>query len=335
MKTCNAQKFVLLCGVFVFVCCGLYPPWLYTYSITGSGVGSEKDAGYHFILNPPLPERDSPLLGVKLDGERLLIEWGCVLAISGAAWGIFLIKTPAAKGASAAEEKANSTSSNQHDFKNDAKIYSALEIFKGQIEEEKSENPEEKPRMHHYNFAYKALPGLAFADPHVPLGFGDDTPKESLAKFWNYVGSKLPENERVSDAGLFAHDTPFGPDYVIVLVTMPTPLRVSEAYYIAIIYPRSWFKSPAYENTKPDLHVFILAKSAVPGAEGTSGGTLRILGKTGHGALQYGVPATVEAFLKEIQTAIQNPCKWITWVESKPWNYFMQDTETGETSGAA
>lgn len=72
-------------------------------------------------------------------------------------------------------------------------------------------NDPQPPRRHHHAFAYKALPGLAFADAHVALGFGHDTPKGSLVKFWKHVGTKFPENERVSDSGLFANVTGFGP----------------------------------------------------------------------------------------------------------------------------
>lgn len=115
---------------------------------------------------------------------------------------------------------------------------------------------------------------------------------------------------------------------------MPTPLREAEAYFVAIIYPRSWFNDPSQGNSKPDLRYFILAKSEVPGAGGAYGGTLRILDRTGHGAVKFGIPVSVEAFLKEIQIALLNPPKFITWGDSKPWNFFMRDTETGETSGA-
>jgi DNA-binding response OmpR family regulator len=71
--------------------------------------------------------------------------------------------------------------------------------------------------------------------------------------------------------------------------------------------------------------------SDVPGAGGSSGGTLRRLSKTGHGAVKFGVAANAEAFAKEIQTALLNPNKWITWVDSKPWDFEMLDGETEQT----
>jgi DNA-binding response OmpR family regulator len=209
-----------------------------------------------------------------------------------------------------------------------------LDIFRG-TKGNSSHNDPQRPRLHHYEFAYRALPGLAFADPYGPLGMAHDTPKGSLVKFWNHVETQIPKRERVSDSGLIAVHAPFGPDYVIVLVTMPTPLRVSEAYFVGIIYPKSWFNSPDRENSSPALNVFILSKSDVPGAGGSSGGTLRRLNQTGHGAVKFGVAANVETFVNEIQTALLNPNKWITWVDSKPWDILMLDAETGQTQAAA
>jgi len=208
-----------------------------------------------------------------------------------------------------------------------------FDIFK-RTQKDTPQKERQPPRLHHYQFAYRALPGLAFADPHVVLGFGHDIPKGSLVKFWNSVGAKFPENERVSDSGLFANATGFGPHYVILFIDMPKPLRETEAYFVAIIYPRTWINDPSQENSKPDLRYFILAKSEVPSPEGASGGLLRILTEAGHGAVKFGIPVFAEAFLKEIQIALLNPPQCITWIESKSWNFLMQDSETGQTHGA-
>jgi hypothetical protein len=73
--------------------CGLFSPWLYTVYQTGtrdfSGMRSEKSAGYHCIFTPPPPEIESPTHGVRLDVERLLVEWVCIVAACGAAWAVF------------------------------------------------------------------------------------------------------------------------------------------------------------------------------------------------------------------------------------------------------
>jgi hypothetical protein len=334
----DVWKTTLICASVVILVSGLFPPWLYTFYRTGTHDGfggrSEKSAGCYFIFTPPPPDNYYPAYGVRLDMERLLVEWVSILAAAGLVGGILWTHKPVAAVAPADDQKNAPIPFNKSDFKNDPKIDRALEIFKGQIEGETPQKLEEKPRMHHYNFAYKALPGLAFADAHVPLGFGHDTPKDSLVDFWKYVGTKLPENERVSDFGLFASDTHFGPDHVILLVTMPIPLRDTEAYFVAVIYPKSWLNNPAQENENPDLNYFILAKSEVPSSQGESGGTLRMLTKNGHGAVKFGVPIDADSFIKEIRNALLKSPQFITFVESKPWNFFMHDTETGETFGA-
>jgi len=96
-KTGIGGKIMLWASVGILVS-GLFPPWSYTYYRTGTsylfGMRSEKDAGYYFILNPPSPEappaedrvEDTPAYGVKIDVERLLVEWACILAASGIVW---------------------------------------------------------------------------------------------------------------------------------------------------------------------------------------------------------------------------------------------------------
>ena len=109
----GAQKFILLCGAIAFVWCGLFPPWLYTYYQTGTrdfaGMRSQTDAGYFFILAPPRPLDRHQAYGVKLDTGRLLIEWACILAISGAAWVIFRTQKTAAAGAPGAKRILSGT----------------------------------------------------------------------------------------------------------------------------------------------------------------------------------------------------------------------------------
>ena len=332
----NIWKTILVCASVALVVSGLFPPWLYTFYRTstqyGLGGHSEKSAGYYFIFTPPPPENYYPTYGVKLDMERLLLEWACVLAVSGAAWTLFGLKKPTLAHPHATGEKAEFIQFDKSGFKKDAHIYPAPEIL--QIDKVDAANLPESPRMHHYNFAYKALPGLVFADPLVALGFGHDTPKGSLIEFWEYVGTKVPEHERINAAGLSAIDIVLKPDHVLLMVEMPEPLRDTEAYFVAVIYPKSWINNPAQENENPDPNYFILAKSAVPASQGDTGGTLRMLTKTGHGAVKFGVPFNAESFIKEIRSALLNPPQFTTWVESRPWNFFMHDTETGETFGA-
>jgi hypothetical protein len=109
------QKIILVLGLLAVALRGLFPPWLYTLDTTGTpnhpGGHREVNAGYAPLFRPPKVIRDAmtdkelksfemilrpPLegggwndpTGIKLDMTRLLVEWICILAVSGAAWGL-------------------------------------------------------------------------------------------------------------------------------------------------------------------------------------------------------------------------------------------------------
>lgn len=73
-----APRTILLCGCFLFVLSCLFPPWLYTRA-----GHTEASAGFSFLLTSPEPKRYSGS-GIRLDLERLAIEWACVLVATGA-----------------------------------------------------------------------------------------------------------------------------------------------------------------------------------------------------------------------------------------------------------
>ncbi len=97
LKVHRLKKGIVSAAAVAFVLAGLFPPWLYTYYSTGSGGRfsyepgghSERNAGYHFIFTPPPPREGEIQYGIKLDMPRVLIEWACIAAISGAA--LFLL----------------------------------------------------------------------------------------------------------------------------------------------------------------------------------------------------------------------------------------------------
>lgn len=81
----GSQKFILLCGLFLFVLCGLFPPWRDI-----SHQGHTRAAAYSFILSPPATAGGS--YGVEIDFSRLTVEWLCILAVTGVALIIFTQK---------------------------------------------------------------------------------------------------------------------------------------------------------------------------------------------------------------------------------------------------
>lgn len=113
----DTRKTILFWTALAIVLSGLFPPWLYTFNKLAAsdseGYHSERSAGYAFIFNPPVPhfdgmgsggqflptnianpkpEIDFAYFGIKLDIARLLVEWVCILAVSGAAWGVARLK---------------------------------------------------------------------------------------------------------------------------------------------------------------------------------------------------------------------------------------------------
>jgi hypothetical protein len=92
------RKTILFLAMLAIVLSGLFPPWLYTYDRSSSsdrtGGHWEVSAGYASIFKPPNGDTTSTihdygaLAGVKLDVTRLLVEWVCILAVGGTAWGV-------------------------------------------------------------------------------------------------------------------------------------------------------------------------------------------------------------------------------------------------------
>jgi hypothetical protein len=124
----DKRKGILILAALAIFACGLFPPWLYVFDATGAvvtgqfednaaemmtpwrGGHSEWSAGYRLVFKPPRaddevrfwfeqnkrgPDAFGHLAfqhtwpgGIRLDLSRLMVEWVCILALSGAAWGL-------------------------------------------------------------------------------------------------------------------------------------------------------------------------------------------------------------------------------------------------------
>jgi hypothetical protein len=100
----DRRKGILILAAVGITVSVLFPPWLYIFnkSSTRDDAGGhwEVSAGYACIFKPPdadvYKSNDEVLAshwlsykaqaGVKLDVPRLLVEWACILALSGIAW---------------------------------------------------------------------------------------------------------------------------------------------------------------------------------------------------------------------------------------------------------
>lgn len=73
------QKIIILVGTALICLIGLYPP--FTFVVHDPTFGGEVFAGYSFILLPPKPKGQSYLVHVKVDVERLAVQWVLVILV--------------------------------------------------------------------------------------------------------------------------------------------------------------------------------------------------------------------------------------------------------------
>ncbi|MCK4820477.1 hypothetical protein KA005_32230, partial [bacterium] len=85
MKLNEYQKKAIWVGAVIILLMGLFPPWTYTFK--SASVYSEKPTGYAFLFWPPPPEKSSYLHGVRLDFNRLFLQW---FMVAGACVGLLL-----------------------------------------------------------------------------------------------------------------------------------------------------------------------------------------------------------------------------------------------------
>lgn len=86
MRINKDQRLIIMIGMAIIVCMGLFPPWTYTFKATS--IFSEEPAGYSFIASPPARRNTNLRHGIKIDTSRLLIQW--VVAIFASGCGILL-----------------------------------------------------------------------------------------------------------------------------------------------------------------------------------------------------------------------------------------------------
>ena len=112
-------------AAFAFLSATFFPPWLYTHDQNGSNGGhTHTPAGYYCLFSPPRPTSESVTDGVSLDMSRLMLEWVCILAVTGAAW--FFLNVESVTGSAAQSSASVSTGAeNRKSFSRAAKWIAA------------------------------------------------------------------------------------------------------------------------------------------------------------------------------------------------------------------
>jgi hypothetical protein len=93
-----------------------------------------------------------------------------------------------------------------------------------------------KPRNHHYIYAHRWLPSIAFGTPDVLHNIASGPRlNEFLTDMWTDLGKRLPDSERMPDEQISGQLRQSGA-FEVVIVTLPAPATVTEAYFTAIAF---------------------------------------------------------------------------------------------------
>jgi hypothetical protein len=87
-------------------------------------------------------------------------------------------------------------------------------------------------RPHHYNFAHRIVPAIFFRDPG---GFVSGLVCDGTARLralWNRVGEELKPPDRLPSTDLSCSGVSTGAGGTLLVIRMPPPSGVPEAYYI-------------------------------------------------------------------------------------------------------
>ena len=159
------------------------------------------------------------------------------------------------------------------------------------------------PRQHHYQFAYFALPSMVFRDSPVLKTLTGGGARESLVRGWQALGQRFSPADIVPPTGLHAEIVPFTAHRDLLLVTFPTPRRVTEAYFAAILLP----KANLFGTRKGTVRYFLLSHSGIFG-ENRPEGTIREISISSSGFSNSRVQDFVETLRPDFIEALKMRC---------------------------
>lgn len=149
-------------------------------------------------------------------------------------------------------------------------------------------------RAQHYVFVHRVLRDLFFDSPEEIIAIlRDEGRNDSLLDLWNKVGKKVRKSRLVSPNGLRCEIRMLG-DTIIVIITLPTPQVLPEAYFVALVYRPS---SPEQKG----LTRFIILEHSVDLDDGSLPTVLCEWDGTGvHANMGYGCEPTLEDFFQAV-----------------------------------
>ena len=90
-----------------------------------------------------------------------------------------------------------------------------------------------KKQEFQYNFGMEALPVLFHSQTNQFMKYLEKDGVKFLNFWWNHVGDRLPEEKRVTSAGLAFEVEKIDAKTNLVIITLPTPKEDHDPYFLA------------------------------------------------------------------------------------------------------
>jgi hypothetical protein len=91
-------------------------------------------------------------------------------------------------------------------------------------------------KTHSMIFANEVLPSLFHSTPEAFLAYLQRDGNKFLQFYWHKAGEALPEDQRASSFGLNYEIRQPNKSTTIVMVSLPTPAREKDAFFVALIF---------------------------------------------------------------------------------------------------
>jgi hypothetical protein len=93
----------------------------------------------------------------------------------------------------------------------------------------------DKKKSHQWNFAFDAMPALFHSQTDGFVKYLDKDGVKFLKFYWDLLGDKLPEEKRISAAGLTFTKEVIDSKNHLVIITLPSPKEDGDPYFIGLV----------------------------------------------------------------------------------------------------
>ena len=93
----------------------------------------------------------------------------------------------------------------------------------------------EKNKSLQYNFGMEAMPVLFHSQTNQFMKYLEKDGIKFLQFWWNHVGDRLPENRRVTSAGMAFEVEKIDNKTSLVIITLPTPKENEDPYFLGFV----------------------------------------------------------------------------------------------------